>query len=125
MVFEQLTDGPCQTCLFGMPGQTVTSIGAAALRERLTIEPAPLLLDVCEPGELHGGLGRLPVELAAQLEARERSEAEDVVARCRSGGRADTATQLLQQAGFRQVLALDSDMEAWLRQGFDGSREAA
>jgi len=84
-----------------------------------------LLLDVCEPGELSGELGRLdkivniPVAtLGKRLEELEPYRPQEIITICRSGGRAHTAAQLLAQAGFRQVHVLAGGMTAWNKLGY-------
>ena len=80
------------------------------------------LIDVREPGEFEGPLGRIasarPVplgELQARLDEIDRSA--PVVVVCRSGARSAQACVLLQKAGFERVANLAGGMLRWRAQG--------
>ena len=80
------------------------------------------VLDVREPSEFSGPLGRIrgakliPLgELARR--AGELSRERPIVAVCRAGGRSAQATVILQQAGFTQVANLAGGMLRWRVEG--------
>jgi sulfur dioxygenase len=80
------------------------------------------VVDVREPEEFTGPLGRIPGarlmplgELAAR--ARELRRDRPVVAVCRAGGRSAQATTILQQAGFQDVANLAGGMLRWRAEG--------
>ena len=83
-----------------------------AMRERVRI------VDVREPHELAGELGRIPgIEAApmatvAARAARWRRD-EPIVLVCRSGARSGRAAQALAGAGFRNVMNLAGGMIAY------------
>ncbi len=81
------------------------------------------VLDVREPEEFNGPLGRIegakliPLgELSTRL--GELDKARPVVAVCRSGGRSAQATNILQQAGFARVANLSGGMLRWRGEGY-------
>lgn len=109
----------------GANEQQVASISPEELKRRLEAHEPMLLLDVREPGELSGELGRLdkivniPVgTLAKRLEELEPYRPQEIITICRSGGRAHTAAQLLAQADFRRVRVLAGGMTAWNKLGY-------
>ena len=76
------------------------------------------LVDVREPSELTGPLGRLddaenvPLrELAATVASWDR--AQPVAVFCRSGGRSGMAATTLVQLGFKQVASMAGGMLEW------------
>jgi sulfur dioxygenase len=84
--------------------------------------PAVQILDVREPEEFTGPLGHIkdalliPLgELAAR--AGELSKDRPIVAVCRAGGRSAQATNILQQAGFKDVANLTGGMLRWRAEG--------
>jgi glyoxylase-like metal-dependent hydrolase (beta-lactamase superfamily II)/rhodanese-related sulfurtransferase len=80
------------------------------------------ILDVREPDETSGPLGRIPGAILIPLSdlAERTSElAKDrpIVAVCRAGGRSAQATMILQQAGFAKVANLPGGMLRWRGEG--------
>jgi sulfur dioxygenase len=76
------------------------------------------VIDVREPQEYNGLLGHIDgaelVPLATvPAAAAEWSKEDPVLVVCRSGGRAATACELLQNMGFSEVANLDGGMLAW------------
>jgi sulfur dioxygenase len=90
------------------------------LQRRIASGEGPVLLDVREADEWIGELGHLagsrhiPVgELSRRLSALDDVKDREIVTVCRSGGRAHTAAQILEQAGFSRVRVLKGGMKAW------------
>jgi len=80
------------------------------------------ILDVREPDEFTGPLGRISgakLIPLGELAGRTGELAQDrpVVAVCRAGGRSAQATLILQQAGFEKVANLSGGMLRWRAQG--------
>ena len=80
------------------------------------------IVDVREPAEFEGPLGRIPGaklislgELAQRAGELERER--PIVAVCRAGGRSAQATVILQQAGFDKVANLAGGMLRWRAEG--------
>ncbi|UCF07177.1 MAG: MBL fold metallo-hydrolase [Thermoplasmata archaeon] len=101
-----------------------TEISPENLKSMLVSREPPLLLDVRQASELKGELGHLngikhiPIgELSKRLEILEAYKNTPIITVCRSGARAHTAAQILEQAGFSNVSVLAGGMIAW-RQAF-------
>lgn len=80
------------------------------------------ILDVREPDEFAGPLGRIrgaKLIPLGELSTRTGELAKDraVVAVCRAGGRSAQATNILQQAGFGKVANLSGGMLRWRAEG--------
>ncbi|RDK02930.1 rhodanese-like domain-containing protein [Paraburkholderia lacunae] len=80
------------------------------------------IVDVREPAEFDGPLGRIPDarlislgELAAR--AGELARERPIVTVCRAGGRSAQATAILRQAGFEAVANLAGGMLRWRAEG--------
>lgn len=80
------------------------------------------IVDVREPDEFNGPLGRIPAaqlislgDLAAR--ASELKKERPIVAVCRAGGRSAQATVILRQAGFNDVANLAGGMLRWRAEG--------
>lgn len=76
------------------------------------------VVDVREPIEVTGPLGRIPGAISIPLgsltsRSGELSEQTPVVAVCRAGGRSAQATNILRQAGFDKVANLAGGMLRW------------
>jgi rhodanese-related sulfurtransferase len=88
---------------------------------------ATRIIDVREPDELTGELGRIrgvePAPLAT-VEARAAAWPKDaeLVLVCRSGGRSSVAAQRLVAAGFRRVMNLAGGMLAYNAAGLPVER---
>lgn len=79
------------------------------------------VLDVREPDEFAGPLGRIPGAVLIPLgdlarRADELAKDQPVVAVCRAGGRSAQATNILKKAGFGQVANLAGGMLRWRAQ---------
>lgn len=96
------------------------------LREQLTQESAPLLIDVREPAEF--ALAHIPdsinvprgvLELACDWDFEEtvpmlaRGYAGLIVVVCRSGHRSALAADAMQQLGFPDVVSLRTGLRGW------------
>ena len=91
---------------------------------------AAQVLDVREPDEFDGPLGRIPgatlIPLGKLAErSGELSHDKPVVAVCRAGGRSAQATNILRRAGFKDVANLAGGMLRWRAQGcpIEGGRD--
>jgi sulfur dioxygenase len=80
------------------------------------------IIDVREPDEYDGPLGRIPEakliplgEIAAR--AAELGNARPIVTVCRAGGRSAQATVILRKAGFEDVANLAGGMLRWRAEG--------
>jgi rhodanese-related sulfurtransferase len=78
------------------------------------------VLDVRDPHELEGELGRLPGavnislhQLKQRLGALSKREGGDIIVVCRSGKRSETAARMLQESGVERVFVLKGGMTAW------------
>ena len=98
----------------------VASISVQELQDMLGQHNKPILIDVRDANELTGELGHLPdvihipvVELSSRLPELDANREQMVVTICKSGGRAQTAAQILMQDGFANVRVLDGGMQAW------------
>ena len=99
----------------------VPSIDVAQLRQRLTAEPAPFILDVREPWEYQAG--HVPgAELIplGELEQRVNEVPRDrpVLAICHSGQRSLAAAGYLLQLGYLSVSNVDGGTAAWIERGY-------
>jgi glyoxylase-like metal-dependent hydrolase (beta-lactamase superfamily II)/rhodanese-related sulfurtransferase len=80
------------------------------------------ILDVREPEEFTGPLGHIRDAILIPLgdlakRAAELSHDRPIVAVCRAGGRSVQATNILQQAGFKDVANLTGGMLRWRAEG--------
>jgi rhodanese-related sulfurtransferase len=80
------------------------------------------ILDVREPEEFTGPLGHIKDAILIPLgelakRAAELSHDRPIVAVCRAGGRSAQATNILQQAGFKDVANLTGGMLRWRAEG--------
>jgi rhodanese-related sulfurtransferase len=80
------------------------------------------ILDVREPEEFTGPLGHIRDAILIPLgdlakRAGELSRDRPIVAVCRAGGRSAQATNILQQAGFKDVANLTGGMLRWRAEG--------
>ena len=80
------------------------------------------ILDVREPEEFTGPLGHIKDAVLIPLgdlakRAAELSRDRPIVAVCRAGGRSAQATNILQQAGFKDVANLTGGMLRWRAEG--------
>jgi sulfur dioxygenase len=76
------------------------------------------VVDVREPAEFHGELGRVAGSVLAPLatvaeRARDWERGQPVVLLCRSGGRSLHAAHTLRELGFREVASMRGGMIAW------------
>jgi phage shock protein E len=105
-------------CCLAYSAATDASISQQELVERLQTRAEMLVLDVRTAREFHTGHvpgainiphTELPKRLAEVVEFKNK----EVVIYCERGGRADTATQVLREAGFASIRHLQGDMAAW------------
>jgi rhodanese-related sulfurtransferase len=80
------------------------------------------IVDVREPDEFDGPLGRIPEAKLISLgslakRAAELDKERPVVTVCRAGGRSAQATVMLRQAGFEDVANLAGGMLRWRAEG--------
>ena len=80
------------------------------------------VIDVREPDEFTGPLGRIPGAVLIPLgslarRAGEIAREKPVVTVCRAGGRSAQATNILRQAGFDKVANLSGGMLRWRTEG--------
>lgn len=108
----------------GVNEQQVSGITAKELKEKIDTDQSLLLLDVREPNELDDELGHIdkikniPIgDLTRSLDELSRYKDSPITTVCRSGHRAHTAAQILQQAGFSQVSVLEGGMMGWVSGG--------
>ena len=95
---------------------TIPEISVQELKQRLSSDQPPLLLDVREPHEFEiariEGAQLVPLrELPERLEELLTSRA--IVIHCHTGVRSAHAVHLLQEAGFKKVANLAGGIEAW------------
>jgi len=99
----------------------VPGIDVSQLRQRLTAEPAPFLLDVREPWEYQEGHvpGAQLIPLG-ELELRVNEVPRDrpILAICHSGQRSLAAAGYLQHLGYTAVSNVDGGTAAWIERGF-------
>ena len=89
--------------------------GSIRPRDLAALHPRPRVIDVRQPEEFAGELGRLPgaelVPLATiQERARQWSKDEALLVVCRSGARSAQAAGILAQMGFGRVINLEGGM---------------
>lgn len=118
------------TLAVGVNDQQVAAMPVAELKRRLDAGHVPVLVDVRETHELREELGHLPGirhipvgSLSSRLVELEPDRDQEIVTVCRSGGRATTAAQILQQAGFTHVQSLEGGMTAWRMAGYPVTTE--
>lgn len=80
------------------------------------------IVDVREPDEFNGPLGRIPAARLISLgdlatRAAELTKERPIVTVCRAGGRSAQATVILRQAGFDEVANLAGGMLRWRAEG--------
>lgn len=93
-------------------------ISVTTLRERLSGNDEPVLVDVREPhereefniGGLHIPLGRI---MGMQADELEDKQDEEIIVYCRSGQRSMQAALMLETMGFKNVKNLEGGMNAW------------
>ena len=107
--------------LFGRKaGVAVKEMSAEQLNEQLQSENNLMLLDVRSPGEFEYD-GRLDEASLIPLQILEQRIGElpkdkTIICVCRSGARSYNACQILQSAGFENVINLSGGMNEWKRQ---------
>jgi hydroxyacylglutathione hydrolase len=100
--------------------ETVASIGAAELHERLATGEVAVL-DVRGRGEWDAGHlpGATHIPLGYLSERLDEVPAgRPLVLQCQGGGRSGIAAGVLQAAGVREVVNLEGGLDAWEREGF-------
>jgi len=103
----------------------VPAIDVNQLRQGLTAQPAPFLLDVREPWEYEAGHvpGARLIPLA-ELEDRVNEVPRDrpILAICHSGQRSLAAAGYLIQLGYAAVSNVDGGTAAWVERGYPVER---
>ena len=103
----------------------VPAIDVNQLRQGLTAQPAPFLLDVREPWEFEAGHvpGARLIPLA-ELEDRVNEVPRDrpILAICHSGQRSLAAAGYLIQLGYAAVSNVDGGTAAWVERGYPVER---
>jgi rhodanese-related sulfurtransferase len=103
----------------------VPAIDVNQLRQGLTAQPAPFLLDVREVWEYQAGHvpGARLIPLA-ELEDRVDEVPRDrpILAICHSGQRSLAAAGYLLQRGYADVSNVDGGTAAWIERGFPVER---
>ena len=97
-------------------GLDITSV---ELKDRISLTPSLILLDVREPHELE--ISALPNALnipLGQLAGRltELNSADDMVVFCKGGTRSARALELLSSAGFKKVKNLKGGINSWAKE---------
>ena len=97
-------------------------IQPAELEETLSAADAPLLLDVRTPeefasGHIQGALLVPVAELPDELDQLGAYKDRGVVIYCESGGRANKALDILEEAGFHKLAILEGSMSRWREEG--------
>ena len=90
------------------------------LARKIRSAGAPLVLDVREPEELDGGLGRVSGAMNVPLSRLQQRlgelsahMAKDIVLVCRSGRRSEAAARILLESGFTRIFVLRGGMIGW------------
>jgi rhodanese-related sulfurtransferase len=107
-----------------------SSISATELKDRIDHHESMLLLDIREAEELiselghmtdikHIPLGQLPTRISELTPYKD----ETIISICRSGKRAVTAANFLEDNGFNKVVILTGGMIAWNQAGLPIQRE--
>lgn len=101
-------------------GITVKTIPPAKVKSKLEAGAELVLIDVREPDELEGDLGKIdgainiPVgSFSARIGELEDFRNDEIITICRSGGRATTAAQILVKEGFGNVYVMEGGMTAF------------
>ncbi len=108
-----------------MPNPRVPAIGVTELRQRLSGNPRPFLLDVREPWEYaQGHVGEATLIPLGELEQRAQEVPRDrpVLVICHSGQRSQAAAGYLLHLGYRDVANVDGGTGAWIERGYPISR---
>jgi rhodanese-related sulfurtransferase len=97
-------------------------IQPAELEQTLSAADAPLLLDVRTPeefasGHIEGALLVPVAELPDELDQLGAYKDRGVVVYCESGGRANKALDVLEEAGFHNLTILEGSMSRWREEG--------
>lgn len=115
-------------------GGAVCEVGAGAscgavpqmsCEEYMALKEPVLTIDVRQPDEFTGPLGHIkgarliPLgELPARLEELKAFRDQPIVVNCKAGGRSNTGTTILLEAGFSDVRSLTGGMGRWNTLGF-------
>ena len=99
-----------------------TSVQAISPEQAYQSRSTARLIDVREPHELRGELGRIPGVESVPLATVEREAATwdrnaRLVMVCRSGGRSSRAADLLVRLGFPHVMNMTGGMQAYRAAG--------
>ena len=75
--------------------------------------------DEFKSGHVRGALNISVDELKDRLDELEASRDREIIVYCERGGRANSATDMLSEAGFTKLGHLTGDMSAWRAAGLD------
>ena len=103
-------------------GTATQRISQQDFQKIMTMEEAPLLLDVRTAEEFAEGHVPEAMNISYDLLAGRLSElgddkTQEIVVYCRSGRRAGVAETILQNAGFKNLKHLEGDMIGWEKSG--------
>jgi rhodanese-related sulfurtransferase len=106
-------------------GPSIPSIAVRDLKAKLDAREPIVLIDVRQPEEFKSGhvtgARSLPLPtLATRLDELEKDAA--IYCICLSGGRSQTACDLLQRQGFTKVTNVSGGMSAWQQAGLPTKR---
>ena len=101
---------------------SATGFRTLSAKDLVALAPRPRIIDVREPAEFTGALGRIPgAELVplATLESAARTwdKDEELVVVCRSGARSARAASLLASLGFRRLRDLAGGTQGYVDAG--------
>jgi hydroxyacylglutathione hydrolase len=108
---------------FGLPLVSTKSVDATQLKDWLSQQDAPAVLDVRYNREWHAGhisggkhveAGSLP-EVARSLLQEDRP----LVVHCQRGNRSTVALSILERKGYRNLFALEDGFQAWVQRGYE------
>ena len=95
----------------------IKTIEPQTVLKLIETQQAPLILDVRSVEEFYQGhipgAINISYELLPENQQLNAYKEQDIVIYCRSGRRAQIASQVLQEKGFKQLISLNGHMIAW------------
>ena len=106
----------------GAPAFSAEDISAADLKQQLTENKAPLILDgrsadEYDAGHLPSAINISHAEVATRLNELPDDPDTEIIIYCRSGRRAAMAQATLEEAGFSNIRHLEGDFIVWQEAG--------